>query len=104
MADQKQRDRQREWYQKHKPRIISARKRTHHEKVRKFQDFKATLFCEICGENDPRCLDFHHLNNKERNLADIVRSWSWEKIMKEVKKCKVLCANCHRKLGLTVTG
>lgn len=65
-----------------------------------FEGFKKQLCCEQCGNNDFRVLEFHHEdpNEKEQNIANIVTSgrWSREHIMDEVKKCRVLCANCHR--------
>jgi hypothetical protein len=55
--------------------------------------------CMVCGENDPRCLDFHHKDYKTKKFTignskgrDLLQT------MKEVEKCIVLCSNCHRKL------
>lgn len=59
------------------------------------KDFK----CEICSINDFRVLDFHHKDdsNKEFNIGDVSRlGLGKEKIIAEIAKCKVLCANCHR--------
>lgn len=41
--------------------------------------------------------DFHHLDPSEKEFSpgDIMRG-SWEKIEKEIDKCVLLCANCHR--------
>jgi hypothetical protein len=45
-------------------------------------------------------LEFHH---REPKLKEIVVSkaldwgWSIERILNEIAKCDVLCANCHRK-------
>lgn len=72
------------------------------KKVRKdFDEFKSTLSCEKCGETHISCLDFHHNNPDEKDMEisqAVHRSWSKEKIEKELAKCTVLCANCHRKL------
>lgn len=61
--------------------------------------FKDILFCSKCGENDRRCLDFHHLNPslKFKSIAHMIRVNSHSKIEAEVSKCIVLCSNCHRK-------
>lgn len=61
-------------------------------------DFKNGKVCP-CGEGDPVCLDFHHLSDdKEISLADVVRNgWSIPRIMREIAKCELICANCHRK-------
>ena len=56
--------------------------------------------CVKCGENHPACLEFHHNdpNKKEYNVSKIVNStYSIKTILKEIKKCTVLCSNCHRK-------
>ncbi len=65
------------------------------------KSYKSSLVCERCGENHPATIDFHHKNPAEKdiNLSIVVKAkgWSPERIMNEIKKCEVLCANCHRK-------
>lgn len=44
-------------------------------------------------------MDFDHVNvrDKIKEVAYMVtRNWSLVKIKAEVKKCEVVCANCHR--------
>ena len=53
--------------------------------------------CENCGNNDIFCLDFHHVEDKEFAISTI-RNSRWTKIVNEIKKCKLLCRNCHREL------
>ena len=55
--------------------------------------------CSVCGEGDPICLDWHHVREeKETNIASVVTlGWGKERILKEIAKCDLLCANCHRK-------
>jgi hypothetical protein len=55
--------------------------------------------CYDCGGIFPsQVYDFHHLDPsvKEHNIGDIVRRKSFETIEKELTKCVLLCANCHR--------
>ena len=62
---------------------------------------KATAGCAHCGEDDPVCLEFHHEDRKMKqyNICQLVDSGcSLEKLRAEIKKCIVLCANCHRKV------
>jgi protein-arginine kinase activator protein McsA len=57
--------------------------------------------CEMCGEDHPAALQFHHRNPEEKEFAIshlISRGWSKSKIQIEIDKCRVLCANCHAKL------
>lgn len=67
-------------------------------RYKEFMEYKKTLSCVICGENDPICIDFHHLNEseKEYQISDLVMSR--EKMEEELKKCVPVCANCHRKI------
>lgn len=63
-------------------------------------EYKKTCECIKCGVNDYRVLEFHHLDQKDKEFAI---SWahdntSIDKIKKEIEKCVVLCANCHRVL------
>jgi hypothetical protein len=62
-----------------------------------FADYKKTLKCEECDNADYRVLEFHHKNvgDKEFNISEL-GSRSIENLKKEMKKCEVLCANCHR--------
>jgi transcription elongation factor Elf1 len=66
------------------------------------QKYKADRGCSKCGEQDPRCLDFHHKrDNKNKGIAELTHSgYSKEKIKKEIRKCTLVCANCHRKIHL----
>lgn len=56
--------------------------------------------CEKCGYN--KCnwaFDFHHLDKIEKTFSiSKYSSLSWDKIKKELDKCRMLCANCHREL------
>ncbi|MCK9595957.1 hypothetical protein M0R19_02110 [Candidatus Pacearchaeota archaeon] len=55
--------------------------------------------CSICGYN--KCinaLDFHHKGDKEKEITILIKNDSREKILKETKKCILLCANCHREV------
>jgi hypothetical protein len=40
-------------------------------------------------------MDFDHLNNKSFCIKDAYNE-SWNKILEEIKKCQLRCANCHR--------
>lgn len=63
-----------------------------------FDRFKSTLKCSICGESRPWCLDFHHINPSEKDVEVVKLIESPRKLEEEIKKCVVLCANCHREI------
>lgn len=63
-----------------------------------FRKFKTTLKCNRCEENHPSCLQFHHTSNdKEECVSRLVAKGCMSKILTEIQKCEVLCANCHFK-------
>lgn len=76
---------------------IRARAKEDIYKARDYiKTYKQTHCCEKCGENRYFLLDFHHIdNNKEKELSKVT-SWSIKRIQKEIDKCAILCANCHR--------
>lgn len=57
--------------------------------------------CEVCGYN--RCIDafeFHHndLSDKKFGISAKGYTRGWSEVVKELDKCKLICANCHREL------
>lgn len=56
--------------------------------------------CADCKKIYPSfVMDFDHngLEGKLNNIATIVaKNWSLEKIKEEIRKCDVVCANCHK--------
>lgn len=110
---EKEKKRWQEYYQAHKEQVIARTKiwaNTHKKERRKavqdmrerrrieVQEYKREVGCFLCGENDPPALDFHHLDDsqKENNIAELIMSR--EKLERELEKCIVLCSNCHRKV------
>lgn len=80
-------------------RLIGLKKRLRKKKSAEFREFKESLSCLVCGESTPECLDFHHVDGeKYGNISTIVNRWSVDRFKKELEKCVVLCANCHRKV------
>lgn len=53
--------------------------------------------CCLCGCNNFVVLDFHHNNDKEYTINKI-RNGRWSLIEREIKKCSLLCANCHSEM------
>ena len=41
--------------------------------------------------------EFHHINPKEKDIKFIkIKYRKWEYIIEELKKCILVCSNCHR--------
>ena len=63
--------------------------------------------CVCCGYN--KCIEslqLHHVNPSEKEKA--ISYWlrnphAWDKIVKEIRKCVLLCANCHSEIHYGVT-
>ena len=60
----------------------------------------ASLFggsCADCGVSDDPCIyDFHHSDPSKKNFS--FREYHpWEETKNELKKCIMLCANCHNR-------
>ena len=91
----------REYYHRNK-RIAQERVRSRLLELKEwFRELKRDFSCELCGEDDFRTLDFHHTNpeGKEFSVSTMVHDgYSRKRIEEEIRKCLVLCANCHRKL------
>jgi hypothetical protein len=54
--------------------------------------------CRDCGERDPAVMEFDHLDAKLQNVSVLV-AWgmSISAIKREIQRCEVVCANCHRR-------
>ena len=62
-------------------------------------EIKNECKCLKCGESRPYTLDFHHMDPsiKDKSIARMTSNNNkMEDIQKEIEKCIVLCANCHR--------
>ena len=61
--------------------------------------------CIICGyKKSSAALDFHHVDGSKKefgiSLDGITRSW--QRVQKELEKCILVCANCHREIHASV--
>lgn len=59
---------------------------------------KTYLGCAICSEKESCCLDYHHFGNKKYEVGIMCnKAYAFTGLKREIAKCIVLCANCHRK-------
>lgn len=58
--------------------------------------------CSICGYNKCKeALEFHHIDPTEKEFSfgkTLANPTSWDRLVKELEKCILLCANCHREI------
>ena len=99
-----QKARQREYskthYRRHKDRVRAKTVARKKAILLWLREYKAALHCKLCGYNEhPAAFDFHHRDPKmkECEIADAPnRGWNRARILREIEKCDILCANCHR--------
>lgn len=87
-------------YYKNKKSYIDRNINTKKRNKEYILEFKSSNPCSNCGEEDPRCLDFHHIDPKSKVLevSKLAHNGCIDLVKLEIKKCIMLCANCHRKL------
>ena len=84
----------------------STRTRRYRNELRELLDQARVDGCQICGETDTACLDFHHLDpSKKHELPKGISQRTWapnpatrERIKADLAGCAVLCKNCHAKV------
>lgn len=89
-----------QYYRDNKDRIKTVKDRRRLEIRQWFAEMKEQLRCTRCPEDFWACIEFHHTDqsSKEYSLSDMAsRGFSKKRILAELAKCTVLCANCHRK-------
>lgn len=87
-------------YEKNKAARIADKKARKRRNRIFVQEYKRSHPCVRCGESEPCCLDFHHVDPslKFDVLAQMAnRGFGLVRIIEEIAKCIILCANCHRK-------
>jgi hypothetical protein len=91
-----------EWYEENK---AAHKKRVNERNIEIRKDTRTRLYqfylehpCIDCGESRPECLDLDHVRGQKwKNVSRLVGSSNtWPIIQKEIDKCEVRCANCHR--------
>lgn len=92
-----------EYYAANRARYLAkARKRNAEQSVllRRFIEQAKDVPCADCGIKYPTwVMEFDHLDDQVKiaNISDMRRrAYSMETIQKEIAKCEVVCANCHR--------
>ena len=63
--------------------------------------------CLLCNESDIRTFELDHINpqTKSFSISQAVRlGYPVPKVLLELEKCRVLCANCHKKITAEQAG
>ena len=104
-TQEEQRAYQRQHYQDNKERYAESQRRKRQRAKEFIAAYKLGKKCTRCppehAEGHPACLEFHHTGNngeKEIQVSQAMYYWGVERIKREIAKCELICANCHRKL------
>jgi hypothetical protein len=90
------------WYENNKEEHIKSVAKNRKAAIKTAQqyvwDYLSTRSCVDCGESNPVVLEFDHVRGRKKmsvsNLAK--EGYSIKTIQKEIEKCEIRCANCHR--------
>ena len=90
---------QAEWYQKNKDSLKSKRMSSRQEAKKWVYEYKIkNSTCSDCKlDYPPHILDFDHIKNKSFGISRALQlGTGLERIKEEIKKCEIVCSNCHR--------
>lgn len=79
--------------------IYKSRKKRHKALTAFLAEYLSTHHCVDCGEDDILVLELDHVeDDKEFSIYHALKNtYSLERLQREIDKCEVRCANCHRK-------
>ena len=104
-ADKRKHNRryQPQYYENNKHKIRERARKRRRDLRKWFDNLRRTLSCSRCGlsgEDMPWALEFHHRIPAEKEALVSwlgAQGYGKERIQREIDKCEVICANCHRK-------
>ena len=87
----------RNWYKENKDRRVKQIRAYQAKQINKLRKYKIEHGCSVCGyDKCAEALDFHHRDAKDKEMSiSKMKGYSFETTLREIKKCKVLCKNCH---------
>ena len=92
-------------YQKNKDKVraYSRAQKDKYDRTTKvaIRSYKENHPCSDCSKSYPWfVMEFDHVPERGKKTIDISCAlqsrWKFERILKEIEKCDVVCANCHR--------
>lgn len=89
--------RRKEYASRNKSKITAAIRLRRKVKKAQVIDYLGGRCADCRGVFPSYCYDLHHVNPKTKSPSfRHIRSMAWAKVVKELKKCVLLCAICHR--------
>ena len=87
------------WREQNPEKVAASRSRQYQKAKQYITEYKLSHGCCVCGYNKcANALEFHHNGDKKYRINELIRSKCTALLKEELKKCIVLCANCHREL------
>jgi hypothetical protein len=90
------------YYEKHSEKYKACRRanqpRYRQERRERLMDYLKDKQCVDCGEPDPLVLEFDHVRGQKfGDIGSMLSGYCWSRVMQELQKCEIRCANCHRR-------
>ena len=79
--------------------LTNIKNRDTKKKLKFLQRYKLFVGCALCGyKKHAVALEFDHINPDEKlgTISRAYKGWGRKKLKDEIRKCQVLCSNCHR--------
>ncbi len=68
-----------------------------HKKTQAFIELLKAMPCEDCGGTfPPECMDYDHVRGRKHAGIAHMKRYALPKLLAEILKCDLVCANCHR--------
>lgn len=94
---EKQKSAQLDWYYKNKAKVAARQVELRAEFLEWYNQLKAQP-CTDCGNQFPSvCMQWDHIGTaiKVDKLSVVKRNRNKAKVLAEIAKCELVCANCH---------
>lgn len=94
---ERQKEAQRMHYLNNKE-IYANKNKTYRERVRQYvKDVKESSPCLDCGVKYPYyVMEFDHLHSKTKTVSWLTSRGTIDQVIEEIKKCELVCSNCHK--------
>ena len=91
------------YYRANKDKIKERARHRRRELRKWFDQYRRDCNCSMCGLSGadmPWALEFHHREPAEKEEVVswlVAQGYGKSRILREIEKCDVVCANCHRR-------
>lgn len=85
------------WYEQNKKTVLEKQREKKRQRKQQAIEYLGGLCVSCKSSFHPAVYEFHHRDpsEKDRDPSKML-NLTWERLTKELDKCDLLCANCHR--------